>query len=193
MGLPLLNFIFAKNLYCSWVCPFGAAQEFTGKFTGAKLRCSEGIKQKLKKLKYISFYLVLLLAFFLHTPSVANFEPFAVLFGQDGYGVQWLLMPLILLAALFVNRFWCNYFCPVGVANEFVVGLGRKLRNLLRSEEIPRNCSPCTIKEGKVDLCTKESESKSQDKILIVLVIGIWVLILIELYQGIVLNNLWNL
>lgn len=136
---------------------------------------------------------MILLAFFLHTPSVANFEPFAVLFGQDGYGVQWLLLPLVLLAALFIKRFWCNYFCPVGVANEFVVGLGRKVRNLIRIADTPRNLSPCKIKEGKVDLDTKKLESKTEDKLLIILVIGIWVLIFIALCQGLALNNLWNL
>lgn len=119
--IPALTFLMKKNFYCSWICPFGAAQEITAKLGGGKFHCRKEIEQKARKTKYILAYAALLFAFIYKSPTLAGYEPFPALFARIGNGVLWFILPIVILASLFIRRFWCNYFCPVGVAFELLL------------------------------------------------------------------------
>lgn len=114
-----------KNIYCSWMCPYGAAQEILAKIGGGKFHASREVERFSSKIKYIFFFVAVLLAFLSGVPGQSSYEPFAMLFGLTGVGVQWFVLPLSLFTALFINRFWCRFFCPVGVAFELTVKFRR--------------------------------------------------------------------
>jgi polyferredoxin len=129
IGIPVITFAFGKNIYCFWLCPFGAVQELTAKLGGGKYKCrNKKMESKAKKIKYILFYIALLGAFLMRSPGFAGFEPFSALFSQQGTGIQWLILPLVLFTSLFIYRFWCRYFCPVWVANEVIWKLSRYIK-----------------------------------------------------------------
>ncbi len=129
IGIPVITFAFGKNIYCFWLCPFGAVQELTAKLGSGKYKCcNKKIESKAKKIKYILVYIALLGAFLLRSPGFAGFEPFSALFSQQGTGIQWLILPLVLFTSLFIYRFWCRYFCPVWVANEVIWKLSRYIK-----------------------------------------------------------------
>jgi Na+-translocating ferredoxin:NAD+ oxidoreductase RnfG subunit len=130
LGIPVITFIIAKNVYCVWLCPFGAIQEIAAKIGGSNFKCNKKIDLKVRKLRYILTFLALLLAFIYKAPGLASYEPFATLFALNAYGIQWFILPLVICSSFFISRFWCRYFCPVGVVNEITV----KIRKLLDSK-----------------------------------------------------------
>lgn len=130
LGIPLITLISGKNVYCYWICPFGAVQEFTANIGGNRLYLCKKTVSRLKKIKYGLTFIALFLAFVYNSPDLASFEPFSAFFGQQGYGAQWIILPIVIFSSFFINRFWCNYFCPVGVTLELTARVGRLLMGL---------------------------------------------------------------
>jgi len=121
IGIPVITFIIGKNFYCFWLCPFGALQEITAKVGGGKFKCcNKAIEAKAAKLRYILIYLALIGAFLTKSPSFAGYEPFATLFGRQGFGIQWLILPVVFFTSFFISRFWCRFFCPGLILNEII-------------------------------------------------------------------------
>ncbi|MBO8168947.1 MAG: 4Fe-4S binding protein [Thermoanaerobacteraceae bacterium] len=132
LGIPVITFILSKNVYCFWLCPFGAAQEITAKIGGGRTKCHKDIEFKLRKIKYVLAFVALLMAFIWKSPGLASYEPFATLFALQGFGVQWFILPIVLFSSLFIGRFWCRYFCPVWVANEITWKLRKTINKCLK-------------------------------------------------------------
>lgn len=113
-----------KNLFCYWICPFGAVQEILAKISGFSSRPSSKIERYAKLLPGFFAWMALMLALLTGMPTAASFEPFATLFSQVGTNFQWALLPFVVLTSLIIFRFWCYYFCPVG----YVLNLWVRLR-----------------------------------------------------------------
>ncbi|MFA6808564.1 MAG: FMN-binding protein [Eubacteriales bacterium] len=140
VGIPIITFIVGRNLYCFWLCPFGALQEILAKIGGGSFKCcNKKIEAKLSKIKYVIVYLVLLGAILLKSPGFAGYEPFATLFSMQGFGVQWFILPVVLFSSLFIKRFWCRFFCPGFVINGVILEFRRlliKLKNKFRYSRV---------------------------------------------------------
>lgn len=124
-GTLILVFITGKNLFCYWMCPFGAMQELIHKLGVNGFKPSPKIDKWARKLPGFFAWVAIVLAFLLGNLHIASFEPFATLFNQVGTGLQWLLLPFVLFTSLIINRFWCNHFCPVGYVMKLVAKLKR--------------------------------------------------------------------
>lgn len=140
IGVPVITLVLGKNVYCFWLCPFGALQEITAKIGGGKLKCrNQKIESKASKIRYLLIYLALFGAFMTKSPSLAGYEPFATLFGLQGFGIQWLILPMVIFTSFFINRFWCRFFCPGLILNKVLIS-GRKyilkIPEELRSKKI---------------------------------------------------------
>lgn len=113
-GILLVATVDNKNAYCTWFCPFGAAQECMGAIGGAKHR---GPPRKYRP--YFKWaqrglaWLAILLAFLFRNPGISSYEVFGTLFDFTGSGVLFALLAIVLVASLFVRRPWCNYLCPL--------------------------------------------------------------------------------
>ncbi|RJE47296.1 pceC [Dehalobacter sp. MCB1] len=133
IGIPVITFIIGKNIYCFWLCPFGALQEITAKVGGGKFKCcNKAIEAKAAKLRYILIYLALIGAFLTKSPSFAGYEPFATLFGRQGFGIQWLILPVVIFSSFFISRFWCRFFCPGLILNEIILRPRRYIMGILK-------------------------------------------------------------
>ncbi len=155
-----------KNYYCTYLCPFGAAEEGLG-FIGKKTKLPSlphGKAPFLRKTRNLIVFVVLLMAFLFQNPSVSSFEPFATLFQLKGTGLQILLLVSVLAAALFFNRFWCVGFCPVGGFLDFIAtgrrALARKIKGntaAAEAEEKPKETAGCPHQQdGKQALSKAE-------------------------------------
>jgi transcriptional regulator of nitric oxide reductase/ferredoxin len=113
-----------RGVFCGWLCPFGALQELIARM-GRRLRVPEwrlpfSLHERLWPVKYIIF--IALFALFLHDPVAAvkgaEVEPFktAIVLKFDRAWPFGLYAGLLLVAGLFVNRFYCRYLCPLGGA-----------------------------------------------------------------------------
>jgi len=97
-------------------------QEITAKVGGGKFKCcNKAIEAKAAKLRYILIYVALIGAFLTKSPSFAGYEPFATLFGRQGFGIQWLILPVVIFSSFFISRFWCRFFCPGLIINEIIL------------------------------------------------------------------------
>lgn len=115
--------ILRKNLYCYWICPFGAIQEFIGKITGIQYKLAPAYDTWLRSIPLALAWAALVYALINRKPSLASYEPFAVLFNLDGSFFEWGLLVISFTGALVIPRFWCVLLCPVGAALNWMLKL----------------------------------------------------------------------
>ena len=111
-GSILLTLFTGKNIYCHSVCPFGATQEGLAKLAGAKPW--QPTRHKLwKKFQWGATLIILLAALCLGNPNITQYEVFGAVFKLTGSTLLLIGAMLVVLASLFVKRFWCRFLCPV--------------------------------------------------------------------------------
>lgn len=119
--------VFGKNLYCYWLCPFGALQEFLHRISGISIKFHPAILKYGRHLAPSLAWLSLMIIFISRNPAMGSYEPFAAIFSFEGIGIIWYILPVILFSSFFIRRFWCRFFCPVGAA----LDTGCRTRNRL--------------------------------------------------------------
>ncbi len=144
VGVVGVTTLLFGRVYCGWLCPFGAVEEFLGRLRRPKLRISESTDPRARALKYWVLWGVLILSLLLGSSALTNYEPFATLFNLAGRSINWILVAVVLGCALVMFRFWCRYFCPVGA----ILALVSRVSLLkLRAKEACPECRIC------VDVC----------------------------------------
>lgn len=121
-----MSWMFRKS-FCSWLCPVGTLSEYlwrVGKQTfGRNFRLPRRLDLALRSIKYILLGLFLYavgsmsvsaIRAFLEGPyglvddvKMLNFFRFMGLAGA-------VVMAVLVVASVFVQNFWCRYFCPYG-------------------------------------------------------------------------------
>jgi hypothetical protein len=129
-GALLTAFFFKRNLYCHALCPFGSLQELNSRISGSNLPIAKCLVPAAKALPYFLTWLALLLVFVKSNPTSGTFEPFPTLFSLEGMEIQWLILAAVILGSLFMKRFFCRFFCPVGIVFGLVVRAGCHLAEL---------------------------------------------------------------
>ena len=114
IGAPILALLFG-NIYCGYLCPFGALQELIGLLLPARFKPSLSIDY-MRKARFVKFAIlfVLIAAFFLsrsHDSLAA--DPLIKAFNFKYHGVFLsVIVAVALIGSLFYSRFWCRYLCP---------------------------------------------------------------------------------
>ena len=111
-----------KNPYCAWTCPFGAAQECLGAIGGAKMSVPSRYRPGLRLAQRTVAWLAIVLAMLFRNPGISNYAVFGTLFDLIGSTIQFGLLVLILILALFIKRPWCNFLCPIRPVEDFLRG-----------------------------------------------------------------------
>lgn len=127
VGVLLGVLLTGKNFYCSHICPFGAVQEGTHKLAGFNVQPPPEQVRKARQLRLPLAWIAFMVALLFHNHSIASFEPFSALFQLQGNQGQWFLMPLVLFVGIFVYRFWCRFFCPVGAVLDLTASIKRRV------------------------------------------------------------------
>ncbi|MBT4711937.1 MAG: 4Fe-4S binding protein [Alphaproteobacteria bacterium] len=116
-------FIWGRSLFCGWLCPFGALQEFLARiaklFRIPQFQVSRETHKKLWPLKYVVFAALVPLAFF--SPEVmvgaVEVEPFktAITSHFQNRGFWFVVYAVAVLAVgLVMERAYCRFLCPLG-------------------------------------------------------------------------------
>lgn len=145
--------LFKGRVFCGWVCPHGALQEFVYK---VKTKRFEKVEKYLKYIKYIVLAIVLTLSFIYSQNYFCEVYPFKVLYNFSGTGFILAFAILILFLSIFIYRPFCRFICPFGAYLGLVSKLGEKLG--LNKNVITTNCIRCKK-------CTKECCANSISEI----------------------------
>lgn len=147
--------LWGRGLFCGWLCPFGALQEMAA-WLGTKLklkqiRIAPQLNTQLIKLKYLILIVLIASAFYSSALSeqLSEVEPFKT--SMTFYFVRsWPFVAyalLLLLAGMFIHKFYCRYVCPLG-AGLAIVGKLRIFEWLNRRKECGAPCQVCRHRCG---------------------------------------------
>ncbi|MGE5514472.1 MAG: 4Fe-4S binding protein [Bacteroidota bacterium] len=139
-----------RGAFCGWLCPFGALQEFVS-LAAKRLKVPQvnvpwGLHERLWPIKYIIF--LGLFGFALYSLAtaehLAEVEPFktAIILKFIRHWPFVLFAVLLLVAGLFIERFFCRYLCPLGAALAIPARL-RMFEWLKRHAECGKPCQRC--------------------------------------------------
>ncbi|SDO95761.1 NosR/NirI family transcriptional regulator, nitrous oxide reductase regulator [Lutimaribacter pacificus] len=139
-----------RGAYCGWLCPFGALQELTNQI-GRRLGIPQwtlpwGLHERLWPLKYMIFLGLfgVSLASIEQAEALAEVEPFKTAIVLK-FVRAWPFVAYaaaLLIAGLFVERFYCRYLCPLGGALAIPARL-RMFDWLKRYKECGNPCQTC--------------------------------------------------
>lgn len=111
---------FGKNIYCSHLCPHGAAQQLLGNLRKRRFALPPKLHRVLGAMPWLTLALLWLLAFLGIGMPFADAEPFEVW----SAGFMALLPVAIfaggLIAAVFLPQAYCHYGCPTGAVLKFL-------------------------------------------------------------------------
>jgi NosR/NirI family nitrous oxide reductase transcriptional regulator len=151
--LPLLLFVVFTvvttllwgRVFCGYLCPFGALQDFMEHVVPKKLRAKlpHPVHESGLYAKYGIMGVILLWAFVGPEESsiFQYFEPFGTVFFWSKSAVLWVIAGAVLVASAIIPRFYCRYMCPLGAS--------LAVASLLSPFRIKRvqQCQVCTVCE----------------------------------------------
>lgn len=146
-----------RGAFCGWLCPFGALQELTNRIAKAlkvpQLKIPWGVHQRLWPIKYIIFLGLfgVSLGSLAFAEKLAEVEPFKTAIVLHFMREWWFVLfaVALIVAGLFVERFFCRYLCPLGAALA-IPGRLRMFDWLKRYRECGNPCMRC-FKECPVE------------------------------------------
>ena len=136
------------RFFCSYICSFGLLQEFINKIGDflhiKKIKIDYKIDKYLKFIKYgIIILSVILWTLNVNTTPYSPFNSFGILTSFTNYSnllsVGGLVLLIIMIISLFIDQFFCRYFCPLGGIFSII--------SILRLFKIKKNdkCIGCNI------------------------------------------------
>lgn len=155
-ALPIVFTLLFGRIYCGFVCPYGAYQEFLSFLNKKKFLIPEKIDKGTRYLKYLFLIIVVSGAFFLGDVVGREFDPFKYLFRSEGTTITISLLVALTIASIFIYRPWCKYICPLGA----IYALLSKVSSFrIKSKEdlcvdcrlCDKECKPLAISSGEVN------------------------------------------
>jgi len=122
IGIPLLVIMFG-NIYCGYICPFGAAQELLSYALPGRFKQQAPLEKmrKARFVKYAVLFVLIIVFFFSRNRTTLAADPLIKIFNfrssiYDFQSLHYggLIVAVALLGSVFYARFWCRYLCPVG-------------------------------------------------------------------------------
>ncbi|WP_234121857.1 FMN-binding protein [Clostridium hydrogenum] len=125
MFVTMLVTIIFGRFFCGWMCAFGTMNDIlytiSSKVFKIKFKVNEKTDRMLKLLKYVVLIFVLIFVWTLGSTTLNNFSPwnaFAQITNFKSaifeYTLGFIILALIAVGAMFIERFFCRYLCPLG-------------------------------------------------------------------------------
>jgi len=122
IGWTILTLLLTnKNIYCNWICPFGAAQDCLGVFGKAKYKIHGRSKDILKWVQRAFAFAAIAAALYFRNPGTINFEIFGTFFNLTGSTFLFVLTAIYVLSSMFIIRPYCDTLCPIRPFEEFLL------------------------------------------------------------------------
>jgi len=141
MSLLFIVTLIRGRVFCGWMCPIGAIQEF--------VYCKPVTHNRFPVIDKIGKYLkFVVLAAFLFVSWKAGqniycgIDPFKSLFNFSGAPVSFYILSSLLLFSVFLSRPFCRYFCPLGAVLSLISKFS--IFKIRISETSCISCKACT-------------------------------------------------
>ncbi|MFD2257597.1 4Fe-4S binding protein [Luteolibacter algae] len=116
----LVPAFFGKNVYCSRICPHGAAQTILGKITKKRFALPARAHKLLQKLPWITLVAIWSIAFIGWKFAFAMVEPFEIWSSGFYSFLPAFILVTGLVASVFLPQAYCHYGCPTGAMLKFL-------------------------------------------------------------------------
>ena len=138
--LPIIFTLAFGRIYCGFVCPYGAYQEFLSLITKKKIEIPEKLDKEMRYLKYLLLIVLLISAAYLSDVVGREYDPFKYLFRSEGTTLTIGLLVCLTIASVFIYRPWCKYICPLGAIYTLLSRV-----SWFRIEYVNEKCVECAL------------------------------------------------
>jgi len=114
------------NVYCGWLCPFGAAAELLYKIPLPKITAPAPFVRKLTAARVVVLAAAMAFIVASRDAGVAAYEPFDDIFARVAAAWSLVFLLVVLAASAVHYRFFCRYLCAVGALLAEVTAAGRR-------------------------------------------------------------------
>lgn len=152
LGSVVLLGLLLSRFFCGWLCAFGALQGIVGglgkRLFKRRFTLPRWVDTPLRYLKYVLLAAILLWTWRAGTLVIRPYDPWAAYAHLSAglaevwaeFAIGLVILIATLLLALFVDRPFCKYLCPLGAFNAL---LGRI--PLFRLKREPSTCVSCSL------------------------------------------------
>lgn len=124
IALIPITMLFGR-FFCGWVCAFGALNDLiyavSQKIFKMKFKVSPRLDSVLKYIKYIILVFIIVVIWTLSSTVFDSLSPWSA-FGNitdipdalTEYSIGFIVLAVVMVGALFIERFFCRYLCPLG-------------------------------------------------------------------------------
>lgn len=116
----LVPALFGKNVYCSQICPHGAAQQLLGHLRKRRFALPAKLHRVMETMPWILLLGLWVLAFLGIAFPFSHAEPFEIWSAGFVALLPVLIFAVGLLAAVFLPQAYCHYGCPTGAVLRFL-------------------------------------------------------------------------
>ena len=109
-----------KNVYCSRICPHGAAQVLAGLAVRKRFAMPKRVHGFLQRVPWLTLLAIWVLALLGSGFPLATLEPFEVWSAGFYALLPALILSIGLLSAVFLPQGYCHYGCPTGALLKFL-------------------------------------------------------------------------
>ncbi len=153
LGLAVLAAtLLVGNVFCGWICPFGAVQDALSwlkrKAHLPEVTLPAAWDKALRWGRFVVLAIVIYASVSTAKLWFAGYDPYVTLFGlgwlfEFNASTMWVsltLLAIVLGGSLVIDRFWCRYLCPLGA----VFSITSRF-SLLRIRRSSQACTSCTV------------------------------------------------
>ncbi|MCY6355302.1 4Fe-4S binding protein [Clostridium sp. ZS2-4] len=152
IAVVILTFILGRA-FCGYICPLGTIQSLFTKL-GKKLnikqiKINKNADKILRFAKYIVLFIVLFTTYKAGELVIRAYDPWAAFMHLSSgteifeeFLVGLIILIALLIVSMFIERAWCKYFCPLGVALAITSPL--RIFKIKKNTSTCINCKACT-------------------------------------------------
>ena len=149
LGVLIVITILFSGAFCGYLCPFGAMFDFIywvrKLFWKKDIRLNPKLSSILAFVRYLTFTAIIVTTAIVGYLIFADFDPYRAFF-HFGFELTWLMilfMSVAIISSLIVERFACNYICPLGGVVG-IVALGGMTR-VIKTTKQGHECTSCGL------------------------------------------------
>ncbi|MBX4270263.1 4Fe-4S binding protein [Clostridium estertheticum] len=143
--------IFFGRLFCGWFCAFGSFNDFLYMISSKVFKTKFKVNRKLDSiLKLLKYFILVFIVFVIWTKGNTLFDnsspwdAFALITNFPkaitSYFIGFILLAFITVGAIYIERFFCRYLCPLG-AIFVIISKFRKMK----IDKPTEKCGKCRI------------------------------------------------